>query len=220
MTTPLALRCTFFIDPKSNADYEKDKDLIHDMSEGVFFFPAVIGQAPINAGMALECVIIDRSELDAKVHLRSVSGHPYIVLEKNNNKKLYASGLCGSFGESIKEQSQSAFELAENILQEEGLEFSDIIRQWNYIENITQTVQQDSETFQHYQIFNDVRSLFYNKAAFSKGYPAATGSGWIRVVLCWRSLQQRVKALRSFQLIIPNRSLRIVTPNRFLLVKK
>jgi len=177
MKTPLALRCTFFIDAKDNAEYERDKDLIHSMTEDTFFFPAVIGQPPIDAGMALECVIIDRREADATVHLRSIEGQPYILLEKDGNKKLYASGICGSFSSSIKEQSQRAFELADRILQQEGLEFSDIVRQWNYIENITKTVQLESETFQHYQIFNDVRSMYYARSEFKNGYPAATGIG-------------------------------------------
>lgn len=86
MTTPLALRCTFFVDTKNNTEYERDKDLIHRITKDTFFFPAVIGQPPINTGLALECVIIDRNELNAKVHLRSVAGHPYILLEKGGNK--------------------------------------------------------------------------------------------------------------------------------------
>lgn len=174
---PMALRCTFFVDAKNNQHYYEIKDLVHSNSKDVFFYPAVIGQAPYGSGMAIECVIIDTSELDASVHLRSEQGHPYIVLEDKGNKKLYASGICGKAGTTIKEQSVSTFQLAEAILNKEGLEFSDIVRQWNYIEDITHTVDINGTTFQHYQIFNDIRSLHYAKAEFKNGYPAATGIG-------------------------------------------
>jgi enamine deaminase RidA (YjgF/YER057c/UK114 family) len=174
---PMALRCTFFVDAENNQHYYDIKDLVHSNSKDVFFYPAVVGQAPYMSGMAVECVIIDMSELEASVHLRSVQGHPYIVLEHKGNKKLYASGIFGKTGATIKEQSISTFQLAEAILKEEGLEFSDIVRQWNYVEDITQTVDIEGTMFQHYQIFNDIRSLHYTKAQFKNGYPAATGIG-------------------------------------------
>jgi enamine deaminase RidA (YjgF/YER057c/UK114 family) len=55
--------------------------------------------------------------------------------------------------------------------------FQDILRQWNYIEQITGTEKGSQSDNQHYQIFNDVRSNFYNQADFTHGYPAATGIG-------------------------------------------
>ena len=51
---------------------------------------------------------------------------------------------------------------------------SSIIRQWNYIEKITAC---DATGHQHYQDFNDARSLFYNGVEWTTGYPAATGIG-------------------------------------------
>ncbi|GAJ17596.1 unnamed protein product, partial [marine sediment metagenome] len=58
----------------------------------------------------------------------------------------------------------------------ENLAFSDVVRQWNYIENIIKIINEGSER-QHYQIFNDVRSSFYGKSEFINGYPSATGIG-------------------------------------------
>ncbi len=177
LSDPLALRCTFFIDAVNNHQYNEIKELIHLNTKDQFYHPAVIGQAPYEAGMAMECVIIDRAKLDVEVHLRSINDHPYIVLEHDGNKKLYTSGICGDPKATIKEQSIQAFNLAELILRSEGLEFSDILRQWNYIEDITQTVCIENIFYQHYQIFNDIRSLNYSKADFKNGYPAATGIG-------------------------------------------
>ncbi|MEA2077021.1 MAG: hypothetical protein U9O95_03285 [Candidatus Marinimicrobia bacterium] len=172
-----ALRCTFFVNAGDNQKYNEIKDIIHSASNNIFFYPAVIGQPPIGSDMALECVIIDRNKVDINIHLRSVEGHPYIVLDHKGNKKLYVSGIKGNISTSIKEQSTEAFSLAEKILKKEGLEFSDILRQWNYIESITQTVRISDVLYQHYQIFNDIRTMFYNKVQFNNGYPAATGIG-------------------------------------------
>ena len=49
----------------------------------------------------------------------------------------------------------------------------DIVRQWNYIGNITQ--HRDGR--QNYQEFNDARSVYYRKGSWPNGYPAATGIG-------------------------------------------
>jgi hypothetical protein len=59
------------------------------------------------------------------------------------------------------------------ILRAEGVEINDIVRQWNYIERITHM----DANGQHYQLFNDARSNFYNKCQWTNGYPAATGIG-------------------------------------------
>ena len=54
------------------------------------------------------------------------------------------------------------------------METSDIVRQWNYINNITEF---DGD-IQNYQAFNDSRTLYYDKASWAaNGYPAATGIG-------------------------------------------
>jgi enamine deaminase RidA (YjgF/YER057c/UK114 family) len=74
-------------------------------------------------------------------------------------------------------RSETAFRQIHQILTEEGMEFSDIIRQWNYIEQITETLDEHNSPSQHYQIFNDVRSKYYQLSDFKNGFPAATGIG-------------------------------------------
>ena len=53
------------------------------------------------------------------------------------------------------------------------MNFGDIVRQWNYLENITDIAHGN----QCYQDFNDVRTLFYASSEWESGYPAATGIG-------------------------------------------
>jgi len=63
------------------------------------------------------------------------------------------------------------------VLKKETLSFSDIVRQWNYIEDITGFTTSNEGKMQNYQLFNDIRTLYYNTVDFSNGYPAATGIG-------------------------------------------
>lgn len=61
-----------------------------------------------------------------------------------------------------------------DVLDEEGFGIDSIVRQWNYIEQIT---AQESDGQQHYQMFNNARSEFYSSTLWKDGYPAATGIG-------------------------------------------
>ncbi len=72
-------------------------------------------------------------------------------------------------GVSSKEAMSNALE----VLASNDMEVSDIVRQWNYIGDITKYTSGE----QHYQIFNDDRSEFYKGVDWSNGYPAATGIG-------------------------------------------
>lgn len=65
------------------------------------------------------------------------------------------------------------FGKAEEILKAEQMSFGDIVRQWNYLERITDIVHGN----QCYQDFNDIRSQFYASSEWTFGYPAATGIG-------------------------------------------
>jgi hypothetical protein len=71
----------------------------------------------------------------------------------------------------IYENSNMAFTLMEKILNAENLNFSNIVRQWNYIEGITH-IPDKRQNHQHYQIFSDLRSDYYNKNKFIHGYPS------------------------------------------------
>jgi hypothetical protein len=65
------------------------------------------------------------------------------------------------------------FRQVEELLRLEHFPVHSIVRQWNYIEQISCF----SNGNQHYQSFNNARSDFYAKDAWPQGYPAATGIG-------------------------------------------
>ena len=56
------------------------------------------------------------------------------------------------------------------------MDFSDTVRQWNYIPGIVEVQKaQNGKTLQHYQVFNEIRQRYYTPVRFLDGYPAATG---------------------------------------------
>ncbi|MDA3893704.1 MAG: hypothetical protein PF517_18730 [Salinivirgaceae bacterium] len=92
----------------------------------------------------------------------------------NNEEHIFISGLqSDNWNIGMQEHSEFTFEALKTILDKEGFVFSDIIRQWNYIEGIIDSKDGD----QNYQIFNDVRTQYYNDNGLTSRYPAATGIG-------------------------------------------
>ena len=114
-----------------------------------------------------------------KVSAKSMEGVKYLHIQNRDGETwVVANGICtGRKIHQIAEDAAWVFGMMEAILESEGMTFSNIFRQWNYIEGITRVEDHDSPATQHYQIFNNVRSSFYSKAKFNNGYPAATGIG-------------------------------------------
>ncbi|GBU08022.1 hypothetical protein AwDysgo_13530 [Bacteroidales bacterium] len=99
---------------------------------------------------------------------------PYVVVESPQSKRLFLGGIAKkASSKSILLQAEYIFTIIESILEIEKMPISSIVRQWNYIQAITKI---DCE-HQHYQDFNDARTIFYNKTTWDDGYPAATGIG-------------------------------------------
>ena len=97
----------------------------------------------------------------------------FAVVEREHFFYFPPGGLEGCMRSRIshvKEERLPAFGGIVNIGQSR---FGDIVRQWNYLEGITDIAHGN----QCYQDFNDVRSQFYATSEWQSGYPAATGIG-------------------------------------------
>ncbi|MDD4921805.1 MAG: hypothetical protein PHS30_04915 [Bacteroidales bacterium] len=99
----------------------------------------------------------------------------YAVLEWNSHKSLIIEGVrSDSSHDSLSAQSDHIFQKIEEILSEEEMHIHEIVRQWNYIGQITEI----NNGIQNYQAFNNARARFYAKTTWEEfGYPAATGIG-------------------------------------------
>lgn len=113
---------------------------------------------------------------DKKVTIEyfKLSDIKYAKASINFEEHIFVSGLQNpDLNAGIQEQTEFAFKALEKVFKKEDFAFTDIIRQWNYIEGIVDNKSDD----QNYQIFNDVRTQFYDKHGLNSRYPAATGIG-------------------------------------------
>jgi len=171
---------TIFISISNNSEYLLRKEELLVCTQDFFDelpLTSIIAQSPDNVSLAVEFICIPGLQSDEVSHKKN-DETSWLVIQRNHMKMVFAVG-AGDASESddIFRQSDSAFRQLNNILEEEGMDFSNVIRQWNYIEQITKTVNYDHSPSQHYQIFNDVRSKYYRQASFKNGFPAATGIG-------------------------------------------
>ena len=169
------LKITFFGLPASNKEYLTLNREYHCVVKEYFGEEAplvsFVAQKSSSATQIAEVTYL--ADTDARITHHS----RYKVLERGTTKELITEGIIPADIEATTfEQAKEIFAAIENILTSEGFQTCDIYRQWNYIEDIT-VKNKDS---QNYQEFNDARSIFYSKASWSNGYPAATGIGTAR----------------------------------------
>ena len=82
-----------------------------------------------------------------------------------------------SFQGNLAHDLDFCFKTSHQNLQNHQLGFGDVVRQWNFIGNITAEQIGENSLVQNYQMFNDARAQYYNFDQFTNGYPAATGIG-------------------------------------------
>ncbi|WP_430810124.1 MULTISPECIES: hypothetical protein [unclassified Carboxylicivirga] len=170
------VRLSVFWAPNDNCCYENDKKLMLAAIAQKFEtnHPAVsfIAQKPLDTAMAVEVVqVTDNKEL--KIDYLDYHGLHYVKASTSNYSELHISGLSASLQLPVRTQSHDIFNTLSAILEKEEMSINSIVRQWNYIERIT---DMDGK-YQRYQLFNDERTSFYEKTDWPKGYPAATGIG-------------------------------------------
>jgi enamine deaminase RidA (YjgF/YER057c/UK114 family) len=177
------IRQSVFVKAENNAEFVATKQRLIKILDEQFdsFVPPTgfIGQPPENDKLVALEVLVAVNMTDAyKIQYKNSGDVKYAVIQNTEIKEVHAVGLSSSdLSEGTGEQANIAFGQMKAILEQEELEFSDIVRQWNYIENIVGVKSENQELEQNYQQFNDVRSEYYNSDTFKNGFPAATGIG-------------------------------------------
>ncbi len=177
------LRLTFFLDATTARGYAAEKSaLVRALGEafGPLPPPASFVAQPPEGGrrVALEAEILSARLPGLRVRRRSLGGLTYAVVEGPGFKEVHAAGLAseGRAG-GMSAWAEQAFGRMAAVLRKERLTFGQVIRQWNYIEDIVGLRKAGGELCQNYQAFNDVRTNCYGGSDFPSGYPAATGIG-------------------------------------------
>lgn len=171
------VRLVFWGCPRDNAEYVDQRQEIGRQVRAYFGneCPAFsyVAQKPLVAGLMLE---IHRTDdfFEGEIFYREYRGKPYVLIQGQGYQELVAGGMGGkNVNEQIRIQAEEAMGQMKGLLNKEGFAINEIVRQWNYLEQITGM----NEGRQRYQDFNDVRSGFYDAVSWRKGYPAATGIG-------------------------------------------
>ncbi len=138
-----------------------------------------VGEPPAGGGViAFELTVLAEKDERVVISRKDLDNTRYIVAQSPDLKMIFAAGITpGDENGELLDQSIDAFRLMKRILKAEKMDFSHVVRQWNFIENITAESPFKGGLRQNYQVFNDIRSMFYGEATFENGYPAATGIG-------------------------------------------
>jgi enamine deaminase RidA (YjgF/YER057c/UK114 family) len=177
------LKQTVFLNTADNNDFYALKKELSSGLKGFYksFYPPTgfIGQPPVGGAlMAVELVVMTHRDDRVVISRKDLDDIRYITVNYPGRREIYAAGITsGEISAGTLQQSKDAFRFMKRILENENMDFSHIVRQWNYIENITGRTDFKDGTRQNYQVFNDIRSLNYGEVDFKRGYPAATGIG-------------------------------------------
>ena len=125
-----------------------------------------VAQKPVGATLTAEVLYLRG---DGTVEFNE----DYLVIRGQEGAELITKGIHFPYDGDTAVQAGKVFGRLSGILEGEGFIVTDIVRQWNYIQDITKT----SDGVQNYQMFNDARSSFYSSGDWKGGYPAATGIG-------------------------------------------
>jgi enamine deaminase RidA (YjgF/YER057c/UK114 family) len=171
------IKQTYFVDCTNNDEKKSIDKIITTYSYSFYdnFVPtSIIPEAPLgNYKLALELTIMPWLEI-SQPEIRVVNNIKYLAIKSLQGTYIIGCGLGEVLDKTdIYKQGDIAFDQMHQILTYENINFENVVRQWNYIEDIVGY----TEANQHYQIFNDIRSAYYRKSSFSSGYPSATGIG-------------------------------------------
>ncbi|MBO7316006.1 MAG: hypothetical protein J6U44_02420 [Paludibacteraceae bacterium] len=167
------VRVVFFAEIANNEVYSQRLAICKEKIGEKFLF-CIIAQKPLSAGVSVECEVafLKTHQFDS-LQQRKVENVNYFVAKKDGQKSVFSTINSENLSLSVQEQSDNVFGRLLKILEQESMPIDSIVRQWNYIEHITDV----DAGGQRYQQFNDARSSFYAKADWFQGYPAATGIG-------------------------------------------
>lgn len=109
---------------------------------------------------------------DIEFEFKQLDDTRYLVFNTDWGKTILMEGVnADSLLHDYTTQCTAVFDKISSVFNLENVGIEHIVRQWNYIGNITDFENGN----QHYQLFNNARSEFYKNVNFTNGYPAATG---------------------------------------------
>ncbi len=177
------LQLTFFIRAGNNNDYADRKKAVlkalHEHLGRDIPSASIVGQIPDNTELSIELVYLSKKIDYLKIQHKVVDHVTYTLVESDAEKAIFAGGIASDefLFQPRSVQAEASFGIMDKILKKESMSFANVIRQWNYVEDIVGYNPVSENRMQNYQALNDVRAKYYATAQFVHGYPAATGIG-------------------------------------------
>lgn len=170
------LKIVAFVDIKDRSDFHYKIRSILSFSSLIFGnnHPAIeiVPQKPYKGIISWEIFMLNGYE---NVEYVKVDGHYCSIVKSTEYSEAWISGINSpDLNDPVMTRMEYCFEKGQNILNEIGFEYSDVIRQWNYLENIEGASQYRNKEYENYPLLNKVRSCFYYPFEFKKGYPATS----------------------------------------------
>ncbi len=166
-------KLNFFVHTSNGDNYQKAHRYITEKADQLFgekILINVISQAPFTRKVILEVFTYNPRKWNSRL-CHHAFGRAIIFSFENTQFLLGSVHANGN--SSCRNQAEKCFRAIDDLLSTSDFTTGDIIRQWNYIQDI---IRLDGSN-QNYQDFNDVRSKFYGNAFQKSGYPSATGIG-------------------------------------------
>jgi len=166
-----------FVGASTADEYFEQAELIEKSlcTSGIPF--SVLAESPEKPSLVLiEAGLITASEVTVEYGVAATVR--YSRISASGYSEYWFAGVDGGNTEnSLSGKSHYAFaRLLEAFLQL-GIDFNQVFRQWNYVEQIFSIQQIDRCRRQNYQLFNEARAEYYSKYRTVPGFPAATGIG-------------------------------------------
>ena len=111
------------------------------------------------------------------------NGLPFVEITHENICEMWSSGLTADYLSvpngihPVQEAAKACFEKVSELLHHTGYSYDNIFRQWNYVGHILKLSSIADKTVQNYQLFNEIRAVYYQNKQDRSQYPAATGIG-------------------------------------------
>jgi hypothetical protein len=163
-----------FFGLQTNNDYKSQITAISTIISPYFSPMPLVSFIPqaLCGNYAYGVEITKMTDPDSSLSFHETNEIRYLICKNSTGKFLFLEGInSDNKNQKFQEKCEAVFSVINNILSKEGFKPGEIIRQWNYIGNITNFEAGN----QHYQTFNNARTAFYLQDDFMHGYPAATG---------------------------------------------
>jgi len=177
------VKLNVFAKAEGEAEFSEIGEIVTSLINKIFSgaIPAytIVGQPSLSGNdILIEGYYLNRGK-GIKIERYKLSKHPYVVVSYDDGKRreLYSGGVSIGKSRDFIFDCQNAFDFAEQLLMKEDMSFGNIVRQWNYIPSILSINKFEHSSLQNYQIFNDIRALYFSPELFKNGFPAATGIG-------------------------------------------